>query len=250
VSSELIEDREQTILRLWNDGLSSKKLMKAVKCSQRTLSKLVAKFEAAGLVTRAPLSVLLAGGRDWPKERTKRLKELYAEGLPLSEIAAALGVTRGAVAGQAAKIGLSRDPAVTAVNKAKANVKNAAHLRAMNEGRRGQPRLDLRGPRKPRNASAPSDPSERKQHSPRGMATSYVPTEAELAASKSLLELGAFHCRFPILSPSSGLMDATRFCGCAKYSSAPYCDRHMEITHNAPQTSAEAFVRSLRRIAA
>lgn len=241
-----LNDREQTILRLWNEGMNSKKLAKAVRCSARTLNKIVAKFEAAGLVTRPPLSVLLAGGRDWPAERTDRLKELFAQGLPLSDIAKALGVTRGAVSGQAAKVGLTRDPATTAMNKARANAQNTAHLRAMNEARRGRPRTDLKGPRGPRNTFnvKPSGP----RLAPKSFA--YRPTEVELSASKSIMELGPFHCRFPISEGDSGLMDGTRFCGCYKPSKKPYCDEHAKLCTVQRPESVESFMRSLRRWAA
>jgi GcrA cell cycle regulator len=46
----------------------------------------------------------------WTDERLEKLKELWAQGLSISQIGAALGVSRNAIAGKAHRVGLPKRP--------------------------------------------------------------------------------------------------------------------------------------------
>ena len=48
-------------------------------------------------------------GKPWTKEREVQFRKLHAEGLSFTQIAAKLGVTKGAVAGKAYRLGLCNE---------------------------------------------------------------------------------------------------------------------------------------------
>lgn len=66
----------------------------------------------------------------WTDDKTERLKRLWAGGLIVSDICAALGVTRGAVAGKAKRLGLpKRNNAALRGNRKPRNVSRRASMR-------------------------------------------------------------------------------------------------------------------------
>lgn len=62
-------------------------------------------------------------GNVWTEERLEQLKRLWAEGLSISQIGEALGVSRNAIAGKAHRMGLPKRP--SPINKSKAEESDA-----------------------------------------------------------------------------------------------------------------------------
>ena len=58
-------------------------------------------------------------GNVWTDERLGELKKLWAEGLSISQIGEALGVSRNAIAGKAHRMGLPKRPSPISKSKAK-----------------------------------------------------------------------------------------------------------------------------------
>ena len=57
-------------------------------------------------------------GNVWTDERLDELKKLWAEGLSISQIGEALGVSRNAIAGKAHRMGLPKRPSPISKSKA------------------------------------------------------------------------------------------------------------------------------------
>ena len=57
-------------------------------------------------------------GNVWTDERLNELKKLWAEGLSISQIGEALGVSRNAIAGKAHRMGLPKRPSPISKSKA------------------------------------------------------------------------------------------------------------------------------------
>ena len=57
-------------------------------------------------------------GNAWTGERLDELKKLWAEGLSISQIGEALGVSRNAIAGKAHRMGLPKRPSPISKSKA------------------------------------------------------------------------------------------------------------------------------------
>lgn len=55
----------------------------------------------------------------WTEERLEKLRELWAEGLSITQIGDALGVSRNAIAGKAHRMGLPKRPSPIAKSKPK-----------------------------------------------------------------------------------------------------------------------------------
>ena len=140
----------------------------------------------------APYAGSEAPKSSWSEDRIERLKQLWAEGLSASKIAADLGgITRNAVIG-------------------KAN------------------RLELPGRQRPRSIRVPKLPSGR---SPYGRVRA-LPRKPDApafdsAAVKTLLELAENSCRWPLGDPRT---TEFRFCGGDRRDRfSPYCAGHMRL---------------------
>ena len=57
-------------------------------------------------------------GNVWTDERLEKLKKLWAQGLSISQIGEALGVSRNAIAGKAHRMGLPKRPSPISKSKA------------------------------------------------------------------------------------------------------------------------------------
>jgi GcrA cell cycle regulator len=145
-------------------------------------------------------------GPGWTDARTERLKALWADGRPASEIASLLGeVTRNAVIGKVHRLGLagrkttSRKPAPrrTSPRRAKSG--------------RVEPRLPATRIVRP---AAPLQPP---------------PPPPAAALMLPLRQLRAGQCRWPIGDP---LEAGFGFCGCRKAPGVPYCAHHAAIAYN------------------
>jgi len=60
-------------------------------------------------------------GNVWTDERLDELKKLWAEGVSISQIGEALGVSRNAIAGKAHRMGLPKRPSPISKSKAEKN---------------------------------------------------------------------------------------------------------------------------------
>src|SRR6056300_1714892 len=78
----------------------------------------------------------------WTDERLEKLKELWTQGLSISQIGDALGVSRNAIAGKAHRMGLPKRP--SPISKAAAEVKKPAKPKAPAEPVNLPLRLELR----------------------------------------------------------------------------------------------------------
>jgi GcrA cell cycle regulator len=139
------------------------------------------------------MSTLLAS---WSNERVETLKRLWADGVSCSEIAAELGggLTRNAVIGKVHRLGLS--------GRTRAQPK-----------RPSQPRVRTRHARPARPAALQSAP-----------VVERVEDHAIPAAQRrSLIELTACTCRWPVGDPST---PEFFFCGAPANESSPYCPGH------------------------
>jgi GcrA cell cycle regulator len=138
-------------------------------------------------------------GPGWTDVRTERLKALWADGRPASEIAGLLGeVTRNAVIGKVHRLGL-------AGRKTTSRKPLPRRAKLSRAGLRQPPARFVR-------PAAPLPPP---------------PPSAALMLP--LRQLRADQCRWPIGDP----LDAGfGFCGCRKAPGVPYCAHHAAIAYN------------------
>lgn len=161
---------------------------------------------------------------DWTDERTKRLKQLWAEGLSASQIAARLGgVTRSAVIGKSYRLCLT--PRKSSNPEQNKNKRRAAHLRKM-ERQKAIGSVE-RPPHLPRiNAKSGGLRAGTADDVARA-AAEFARIQAEAAARqdvvrvRSILDLEPHHCRWPIGEPTRG------FCGHRKAPGTSYCEAHL-----------------------
>lgn len=132
----------------------------------------------------------------WTDDRVERLRNMWADGLSCSRIAAALGgVTRNAVIGKASRLGLSS--------------RNRAPRKRLS------PRIKRQRPVVPKQSRSGSwAPS-----SPKAPQWLCEPTATQV----SLLDLEPHHCRWPI-SEYDGPVQG--FCGARKVPGTSYCATH------------------------
>ena len=144
-------------------------------------------------------------GPGWTDARTERLKALWANGRPASEIAALLGeVTRNAVIGKVHRLGL-------------AGRKTTSRKSAP---RRTSPRRDRPGRVEPRLPPARFAQSAAPLLPP--------PPPPAAALMLPLRQLRSEQCSWPIGDP---LEAGFGFCGCRKAPGAPYCAPHAAIAY-------------------
>ncbi len=151
----------------------------------------------------------------WTEDRVERLKQLWAEGLSASRIAAELGgITRNAVIGKVHRLGLS------------GRVKSSSG---------GQPRPRRPRAERPQRSSTPAtagntalkiDPKER----PRPVAEPVPLEELVIPISEraTILSLTETTCKWPIGDP--GHPDF-HFCGRKADTGIPYCAHHARIAY-------------------
>ncbi len=139
-------------------------------------------------------------GASWDNARVDLLKNLWADGLPASEIAARLGgVSRNAVIGKVHRLGLA--------------------------GRSRSPRRTS-----PRRTSAGRVSMRKPVLSPRPCPA--TPDRLPPAAAALMLSVGRLTdatCHWPIGDPRA---PSFGFCGRSKSSSVPYCEHHAAIAYN------------------
>jgi GcrA cell cycle regulator len=165
---------------------------------------------------------LAARGRErsnacgWTSERVELLKQLWADGLSCSQIAARLGgCTRNAIIGKVHRLGLS----------ARATTERAPRARS------AQPRKPKAAKRATRRL--PGDEL-------------YTPLAiAEIAAPEmrpcGLIELGPGRCRFPVGDPGD---PGFFYCGGEAPRERPYCAFHWRLTHTPRIGSTRRAIRS------
>ena len=154
---------------------------------------------------------------EWSAERTAKFLSLHAAGKSASQIAAELGegVTRNAVIGKSHRLGLNW--------KSQARYVDAAALRERRERRLEAKReyekkvisggLGIKARRiNLRNAAPPVEDK-------------IIPLEQR----KTLMELEACHCRWPV--GEVGAADFF-FCGAVPEKSQPYCAGHCGVAHS------------------
>ena len=157
----------------------------------------------------------------WSDEQNvEKLKALYAEGLPGSQIAKQLGgVTRHAVIGKVHRLGLS----------GRATPSQPA-------------RPVFKAPRPPRPVHAPA-PRRVEAHAPQPPTPVYY---VEEPGSATVLTLGAHMCKWPIGDPQSPTF---RFCQDRAEVGCSYCSSHRERAYVPAKSDARGLARSLRRYA-
>lgn len=165
----------------------------------------------------------------WSDERVERLKALWADGVSASQIAGELGgVTRNAVIGKVHRLGLSglaKSPSSSSAprpRKARAAAQPAAPRRKL--GRVCSNAWVWCNP-----VSAPAAPEPAPELNA-GKLYALFPPEKR----RTLLELGAHTCRWPVGEPGSGDFF---FCGADTFEDLPYCLRCSGWAYNAAARS-------------
>lgn len=169
---------------------------------------------------------------DWTPERVAKLKALWNDGLSASEIAKGVGgITRNSVIGKAARLGLTRTAAETALNRARGDKKRAAR-RAPSEPtapKGGVKAVSVSGGWVYPQADSEPLPPERPHD---GVV---VPME----------QLGAHSCRWPVGTPGT---DAFGFCGARRPDGATYCREHAKRAHApTPKRARSTYKDDVRR---
>ena len=159
----------------------------------------------------------------WTDERVELLKKLWAEGLSASQIANQLGgVTRNAVIGKVHRLGLSGRATTSRVKSSRAR------------RRPSRPR----GERRPNyvtygnvalKAYYDTDADPELDPLPRPVEEIYIPPEER----RSILTLTETTCRWPIGDPGD---DDFYFCGRESRLESPYCDHHIRVAYQPPQS--------------
>jgi GcrA cell cycle regulator len=162
---------------------------------------------------------------EWPPERVEKLRELFNDGVSFAHIASQLALTRNAIIGKCARLGLRRDPPLRP--KAPFGIRPPR-----NRSVSAQEGHMLRKLRRP-SARLRSDPTKNKTFNKivAGPKVSSEPLpstlESDLAIPrrqrKNIFTLGPTSCRFPIGTP--GEPDFF-FCGASKLDLLPYCGVH------------------------
>lgn len=169
----------------------------------------------------------------WTAERKEILKTMWANGASSTEIANSLqGTTRNAVIGVVHRMGLSgRSKQNTNRKKAKSSAYGAISLE---QRRLGVLRSCLaRGANRGASASLKSA-RENKFKQPTKLQQPFKAEPFKPAAeitippgqAKTLLELEAYHCRFPLWQTAD---DPKHYCGGKKCAGTPYCVDHARI---------------------
>ena len=138
----------------------------------------------------------------WNEARVEVLKELHNDGWTSSQIAARLGVTRCAVCGKIARLGLTRaKPA---------------------------PRTASRARRAPRHKQTTPMPASQRGRDHRGHLEALpLPSPAETDIPRvSLLDASDRACRWPCAGVEAIAAGLPYYCGIKKVPGLPYCEAH------------------------
>jgi GcrA cell cycle regulator len=152
----------------------------------------------------------MSKGPTWTDERIEHLKGHFAAGLSCREIANEIGVSRNAVIGKLARLGLTRDK--------KLEIRRDDPKRPRS---RSVPRLQYRMLKQ---LFAEAPPAEEGQS---------VPSEQRC----SLLELSEERCRWPINSPGE---EDFCFCGNQPLQGLPYCPGHTRLAYQSTSRQRSA----------
>jgi GcrA cell cycle regulator len=157
----------------------------------------------------------------WPPERVETLRRLWAEGLSAAQVAERLGVTRGAVTGKVARLGL----------QGRASTAKANSIRR-------------------RRAASPAEPDQPQARDDRGHLASQPlpPAHPEDVPTVTLLDADAGHCRWPCASLDAVSQGRPFFCGKPRLPGLSWCEAHAAralATPRLPRTTEPAPVREL-----
>lgn len=231
------DERVETAKRMRADGYSASQIARALGggvTRNATLGKLyrlgvltIAKPSAPGARPTVPRGGDLANlANGWPADRTARLKQLWADGLPPAEIARTLGdVTYSAVVRKARRLGLSFKPVEPAERPPREPTLTPRTLRMTGKG------------------VMIVEPQE--QHEPRAgiRADAWMPLEG-----REPKPLGGPGCKWPI----DGFEDPM-CCGAPKPDGQPYCPVHaaraQAPARDGKPRSHKDLERKLRRVA-
>ena len=154
----------------------------------------------------------------WTDDQIERLKQLWAEGLSASQIAAELGggISRSAVLGKVHRLGLGR-------NETKLPTPSRA-------------RQPTQSPAPLSTAELPSQvnpsPAPMMATRPPTALPAELPRREEVIAPRSegvtIMELREAMCRFPLGDPST---PEFRFCGARADTGVPYCAHHAQVAY-------------------
>jgi GcrA cell cycle regulator len=143
---------------------------------------------------------------EWTTARIDLLRKLKGDGLSSSEIGVELGITRNAVIGKAARLGIGGGQAKGAQREAKHYAPKAGPVFQINFGHlRAQKAARQRGER-------PAPP----------------PPPVLTTRPCSILELTSATCRWPMGEPDE---PGFHFCGSAPRDGKPYCGFHCGIAY-------------------
>ncbi len=173
----------------------------------------------------------------WTEDRVVLLKKLLGEGMSASQIAKELGgVTRNAVIGKIHRLGLSNRPdgTVDPTEVSDESTEGSDSLEPANdttgEVSANGTAVSLRKTIVPADQPLPPQPSAN-EVSAEALANV---REVELKARKiSLLELTERTCKWPIGDPAT---DEFWFCGLAAKPGKPYCEAHISVAFQPPNS--------------
>lgn len=155
-------------------------------------------------------------GVGWTDERMTLLRDLVAQGLTSSALAAALGVTRNAVLGKCHRHGIS-----------------------VGGGKPAPRPTPKSGPRVSKSVAPPRPRAPARPPAPRPTAiVAQVPVlrVAAPAAAVGLLDLRFGQCRFPL---GGSRARAVLFCGAPALTGRSYCEDHHSLCHRARGVAEE-----------
>ena len=165
----------------------------------------------------------------WSEDRVSTLKQLWADGLSASQIAARLGmgVTRNAVIGKVHRLNLA----------GRATPQRAAQPRTPRKASREPSAPGARAPSMPTAGATALKPFAQVNAAPRAM-TLPEPKPLRLVDSArdgrvTILHLTEKTCKWPIGDP---MRDDFCFCGHGPRDGSPYCEYHARMAYQPPQS--------------
>lgn len=176
-------------------------------------------------------SVSISADKTWNDERVEKLKKLWTEGFSANQIARHIGgVSRNAVIGKAMRIGLPKRDGSNRRYVARSR-KRATKVNATKAAATPRPASSWTAVQRPRVTAAPSPISD---------ASAFAmdldidtPEEIEIpeAERKSLVDLEAGDCRWPIGDPQHRDF---HFCARRQVPGQPYCEHHLRRAFQPP----------------
>ena len=216
-------DRTPEILALCREGLAVSAICERLHLHHLTVKRALAEHgrEPVKRVDR------------WPSEKVAELTRMWLAGSTATEIGVAIGVTRNAVIGKVQRLGLQRDPILTAINHKRNSKKQGGNSPVLMRG-----------------VSAARKIKERKSRAKPKLVC--VSVEDENVPTKTLMEMGPRECRWPIGDAPDGRAAEQRFCGGKTLKNCTYCTRHgiKAYDQDTKKRSEDELFRSVRRWAA